>query len=112
MVNIPWRPWLKNGVNLGVDATADDVASNCWAIVDMAEVKKPRACATELTASNRGWTRPAPTAIGQYEEGQSLAALILTLILAFVMAGLWIVVGSRLQFVDDSRENDLANLVV
>ena len=29
------------------------------------------------------------------------------------MAGLlWIVVGSRLQFVDDSRENDLANLVV
>ena len=42
-----------------------------------------------------------------------MAALILTLILAFVMAGLlWIVVGSRLQFVDDSRENDLANLVV
>ena len=29
----------NSGVNLGVDATADDVASNYEAIVDMAEVK-------------------------------------------------------------------------
>jgi hypothetical protein len=29
----------NNGVNLGVDATADDVASSYEAIVDMAEVK-------------------------------------------------------------------------
>ena len=42
-----------------------------------------------------------------------MAALILTLILAFVMSGLlWFVVGSRIQFVDYSRENDLANLVI
>ena len=42
-----------------------------------------------------------------------MAALILTLILAFVMASvLWFILGSRIQFVEDSRENDLANVVV
>ena len=42
-----------------------------------------------------------------------MAALVLTLILAFVMASvLWFTLGSRIQFVEDSRENDLANVVV
>ena len=42
-----------------------------------------------------------------------MAALILTLILAFVMAGaLWFAAGSRLSLAEDASENDLANLVV
>jgi hypothetical protein len=42
-----------------------------------------------------------------------MAALILTLILAFVMAGgLWLSIGSRLSFAEEDSENDLANLVV
>jgi hypothetical protein len=38
-VNILWQQWLNSGVNLGVEATADDVAASYEAIVDMAEVK-------------------------------------------------------------------------
>ena len=42
-----------------------------------------------------------------------MAALVLTLILAFVMAGLgWFTAGSRFSFTEDPSENDLANLVV
>ncbi len=41
-----------------------------------------------------------------------MAALILTLILTFVLSGgLWFLLGSKLTLVDDSRENDLANLL-
>ena len=42
-----------------------------------------------------------------------MAALVLTLILAFVMAGLgWFTAGSRFAFAEEPSENDLANLVV
>lgn len=42
-----------------------------------------------------------------------MAALILTLILSFAIAGLlWFTLGSRIALVEDSRENDLANLVL
>ena len=41
-----------------------------------------------------------------------MAALILTLILSFVIAGLlWFTLGSRIALAEDSSENDLANLV-
>jgi hypothetical protein len=41
-----------------------------------------------------------------------MAALILTLILTFVSAGvLWLLIGSRLALAEDARENDLANLL-
>lgn len=42
-----------------------------------------------------------------------MAALILTLILTFLLAGLlWFVLGSKLSLADDARGNDLANLLV
>ena len=42
-----------------------------------------------------------------------MAALILTLILSFVIAGLlWFTLGSRIALAEDSSENDLANLVL
>ena len=42
-----------------------------------------------------------------------MAALILTLILSFVIAGLlWFTLGSRIALAEDSRENDLVNLVL
>ena len=42
-----------------------------------------------------------------------MAALVLTLILAFVMAGLaWFTAGSRIALAEDPSENDPANLVV
>ena len=42
-----------------------------------------------------------------------MAALILTLILSFVIAGLlWFTLGSRVALAEDSRENDLVNLVL
>ncbi|HCG70402.1 MAG TPA: hypothetical protein DE147_08070 [Gammaproteobacteria bacterium] len=42
-----------------------------------------------------------------------MAALILTLVLAFIMAGaLWLTLGSRFEFAAEGSENDLANLVV
>ncbi len=41
-----------------------------------------------------------------------MAALILTLILTFLSTGvLWLLIGSRLALAEDSRENDLANLL-
>ena len=42
-----------------------------------------------------------------------MAALILTLILSFVIAGLlWFTLGSRVALAEDSSENDLVNLVL
>jgi hypothetical protein len=42
-----------------------------------------------------------------------MAALILTLILTFLLAGgLWFLLGSRLSLAAEARENDLANLLV
>ena len=42
-----------------------------------------------------------------------MAALILTLILSFIIAGLlWLTLGSRIALAEDSSENDLANLVL
>ena len=42
-----------------------------------------------------------------------MAALILTLILSFVIAGLlWFSLGSRVALAEDSSENDLVNLVL
>ena len=42
-----------------------------------------------------------------------MAALTLTLILSFVIAGLlWFTLGSRIALAEDSSENDLANLVL
>ena len=42
-----------------------------------------------------------------------MAALILTLILSLVIAGLlWFTLGSRIALAEDSSENDLANLVL
>ena len=42
-----------------------------------------------------------------------MAALILTLILSFVIAGLlWFTLGSSIALAEDSSENDLANLVL
>ena len=42
-----------------------------------------------------------------------MAALILTLILSFVIAGLlWFTLGSRVALAEDSSGNDLVNLVL
>ena len=42
-----------------------------------------------------------------------MAALILTLILSFVIAGLlWFTLGSRIALAEEGSENDLANLVL
>ena len=42
-----------------------------------------------------------------------MAALTLTLILSFVIAGLlWFTLGSRVALAEDSSENDLVNLVL
>ena len=42
-----------------------------------------------------------------------MAALILTLILSFVIAGLlWFTLGSRIALAEDSRGNELVNLVL
>jgi len=55
-----------------------------------------------------------PTAIGtSHYWFIGMAALILTLILTFLLAGgLWFVLGSKLSLADEDRENDLANLLV
>ena len=42
-----------------------------------------------------------------------MAALILTLLLSFVIAGLlWFTLGNRIALAEDSSENDLVNLVL
>lgn len=51
--------------------------------------------------------------IGVCEWDASVAAAILTLVIAFLCGGgLWLVLGPRFALSDDSEQNDVLNLLV